>query len=226
MSPSGKYIVCGCRPWSREIFDRVICKLPAEWCFVSSLEELAEKDVQQFAPRTIFFLHWSWKVPAEIVENFECVGFHPTDLPYGRGGTPVQNLILRSHTHSKLSAFRMTDEMDAGPIYLKEEFSLEGSAEEIFRRLSSLAAAMIQKIIEKNPKPAPQQGDAVIFKRRKPEESRIPQNLTKQALYDFIRMLDAPGYPKAFIEAKGLRLEFEKAEWQNQKLTARVLLYP
>ncbi len=27
--------------------------------------------------------------------KFECVCFHMTDVPYGRGGSPLQNLIIR-----------------------------------------------------------------------------------------------------------------------------------
>lgn len=223
-----KYLVCGCQPWSREIFDGEISAFPGEWHFVSSPEELTENTVRKFDPEIVFFLHWSWKVPAAIVENFECIGFHPTDLPYGRGGTPIQNLILRGHTHSKLSAFRMTAEMDAGPIYLKKEFSLEGSAEEIYRRISQLAAPMIRQILEEKPLPQPQTGEVVTFKRRRPAESRLLQNLSPQALYDFIRMLDAPGYPKAFLESEGIRIEFENAQWQNESLSARAKIknYP
>ena len=49
-----------------------------------------------FYPKYIFFPHWSKKVDTKIVNNYECVCFHETDLPYGRGGSPIQNLILRN----------------------------------------------------------------------------------------------------------------------------------
>ena len=116
-----------------------------------------------------------------------------TDVPYGRGGSPLQNLIIRGHSHTKLTALRMTDDFDAGPIYLKENLSLEGNAEEIYIRATYLAARMIKHIIRKRSKPTPQTGKVIIFQRRRPEQSEIPQLPTLEALYDFIRMLDAEG---------------------------------
>ena len=44
-------------------------------------------------PDFVFFPHWSWKIPPSIYENYNCVVFHMTDLPFGRGGSPLQNLI-------------------------------------------------------------------------------------------------------------------------------------
>ena len=114
--------------------------------------------VEGWNPEKIFFLDWSWKVPQEITEFTECIGFHPTDLPYGRGGSPYQNLILRRRYVSVLSAFRLTREIDAGPIYLKRPIYLFGSAEEFFERCSFTAFEMIKEILDKQIVPVPQQG--------------------------------------------------------------------
>lgn len=217
MGSKENHIVLGCRPWSREIFDAEISRYPGTWHYVSTPEELVLQEVAKINPRTLFFLHWSWKVPQEIVERFECVGFHPTDLPFGRGGTPIQNLILRGLKTTKLSAFRMTNEMDAGPIYLKEDFSLEGSAEAIFVRMSRLASQMIKRIIIEEPTPTVQKGKAVLFKRRNPEESKIPHLSSLEALYDFIRMLDARDYPKAFFHHEGFCYELRSAKLSPDK---------
>ena len=56
-----------------------------------------------------------------------------TDLPFGRGGSPLQNLITRGISKTKISALRCNEEIDAGPIYLKRPLSLHGSAEEIYQ---------------------------------------------------------------------------------------------
>ena len=50
--------------------------------------------LKKITPRYIFFLHWDWRVPHVIWQQHECVCFHMTDVPYGRGGSPLQNLIL------------------------------------------------------------------------------------------------------------------------------------
>jgi methionyl-tRNA formyltransferase len=69
------------------------------------------------APRYVFFAHWSWKIPRAVYEAHECVIFHMTDVPFGRGGSPLQNLISRGIYETKLSALRCVEEMDAGPVY-------------------------------------------------------------------------------------------------------------
>ncbi len=78
---------------------------------------------------------------------------------------------------TKITAFKMVDELDAGPVYLKESLSLEGNAEEIYYKASYLSARMIQRIIEEQPEPKPQEGKVTTFKRRKPREVKFLRNL-------------------------------------------------
>lgn len=223
---SDVYIVVGNKPWNRRVFEEIISKYPGQWRFVGSREQLTLEMVQTLEPRYIFFLHWSWKVPDEIINGYECVCFHMTDVPYGRGGSPLQNLIMRGHHHTKLTALRMVKDFDAGPIYLKEDLCLQGNAEEIYIRASYLSAQMIRRIIEEQPEPQPQRGEEVVFKRRKPEESRIPELPDLQSLYDFIRMLDAEGYPRAFLEYAGFRYEFSRAALYDGRIIADVKITP
>jgi len=182
--------------------------------------------VRAFNPQYVFFLHWSWKVPEELLDNYECVCFHMADVPYGRGGSPLQNLIVRGHHKTKLTALRMTHDFDAGPVYLKEDLSLEGNAEEIYIRATYVAAQMIERIISEQPELVPQTGAVVTFKRRKPDESDMPEVDSLQDLYDFIRMLDAEGYTKAFISQKGFRYEFNRAALYDGRILANVTITP
>ena len=220
------YVVCGCKSWNRKVFDEQISALPGTWHFIEKKEELTAAFLKKIQPRFVFFLHWSWKVPPEIFTAFECINFHMADVPFGRGGSPLQNLILRGLAKTKLSALRMTDVLDAGPVYCKEDMSLEGTAQEILVRSSALAARMIAYIIREQPVPQKQEGEPVIFDRRTPEQSHIPAGLSRQALYDFIRMLDGEGYPPAFIESGGFRYEFHDAVLYDDRLEARVTMTP
>ena len=61
---------------------------------ITNKDDLIYQNVKDLNPKYIFFPHWSWLIPNEIYENYECILFHMTDLPYGRGGSPLQNLIL------------------------------------------------------------------------------------------------------------------------------------
>ena len=145
-----------------------------------------------------------------------------TDVPFGRGGSPLQNLISRGIRETKLTALRMTETFDAGPVFLKEPLSLDGGAEEIYLRAGKLSARMIEHIARVEPTPMPQKGGAVNFKRRKPAQSEIKSPANLEELYDFIRMLDADGYPRAFLEHKGFRFEFSRAALYDGRVMADV----
>lgn len=205
------YLIAGTKSWNRTVYEEIISAYPGNWYFVDKKEELTLVFLQAIRPRFIFFLHWSWKVPPDIFQSFECVCFHMSDVPHGRGGSPLQNLILRGQRQTKLTALQMVEAFDAGPVYLKRALSLEGSAEEIYIRATYLSAEMIRHLVENEPTPAPQQGEVTLFDRRKPEESRIPQRACLKDLHDFIRMLDAQGFPNAFLDYKGFRYAFTRA---------------
>jgi methionyl-tRNA formyltransferase len=219
------YAVCAVKPWNVEAFYRRTPALPGVWRLIDQPKLLNTDTLAQLAPRYVFFPHWSWRVPDEIISRYECVGFHMADVPYGRGGSPLQNLIARGHKTTMLTALRMIEELDAGPVYLKRLLSLEGRAEDIFVQAADLAYDLVAEIVSKEMDPTPQSGAPVMFKRRMPEESRLPRDASAEALYNHIRMLDAPSYPKAFLEWGKLRLEFDHAKLLSEsEVEARVVI--
>lgn len=218
------YLVLGCKPWNRRLFDEALVRLPGRWHYVDSPSDLTLGMVAELTPRYIFSLHWSWKVPDELVDRYECVCFHMTDVPFGRGGSPLQNLIVRGLRESKLTALRMSHDFDAGPVYMNEPLSLDGGAEEIYLRAGRLSAQMIRRIIRHEPKPVQQRGKAMNFKRRKPEESEVGNPTSLEEFHDFIRMLDAEGYPRAFLHHSGFRFEFSRSALYDGRIVADVTI--
>ena len=184
--------------------------------------ELDPARLTAFAPCYVFFPHWSWKIPADVHEAFDCVIFHMTDLPFGRGGSPLQNLIARGVGDTQLTALRCVAELDAGPIYLKRPLSLLGTAEEILMRAGQVAGEMIEHMVRHRPMPEPQVGEPTVFRRRTPEEGDLAQLDTLEKLFDHIRMLDADGYPQAFLETTHFKLEFTRASLRPDGVIADV----
>lgn len=189
---------------------------------IRSREELALEALRNLDPDYVFFPHWSWKIPSGIMEQFECVVFHMTDLPFGRGGSPLQNLVMRGIESTQLSALRCEDEIDAGPIYLKRSLSTLGTAEEVFLRAALLMEEMIMEIVTERPQPAPQSGAPTGFERRRPEQGSLEQARTLSEVHDLIRMLDAEEYPHAFLETENLRLTFTRSSLRPGHVTADV----
>jgi methionyl-tRNA formyltransferase len=205
-----------------DCLERVLEAEGIEHVRIRSLDDLAPAQLKRLNPRYVFFPHWSWKIPAEIHENFECVIFHMTDLPFGRGGSPLQNLIVQGFHETRVSALRCVTEMDAGPVYMKEPLSLLGTAEEILMRATTLMSMMMLDIIRKNPVPAQQEGEATLFKRRRPEDGNIATLNELERIFDFIRMLDGDGYPSAYIETDSFRFEFSRASLKPGEIRADV----
>ena len=223
-----KYIISTIKPWNIENAKKLVSENSDT--IITLIEEKRDfnfKNVTKIKPRFIFLPHWSWVIPREIYDNFECIIFHMTDLPFGRGGTPLQNLIERSFSKTKISAIRAVKKIDAGPIYLKKNLSLKGSAEEIYKRASKIIFnEMIPYIIKKEPKPKPQKGKIFTFIRRKPKDSALPIKADLNSAYNYIRMLDAKDYPHAFIETQRLRIEFTNAVKKRNCIEAKVCIKP
>ena len=217
------YIVASSKPWHQNAFDNVRNREAGHWFYVESRDELAQV-VKEVVPRYIFFLHWNWIVPQYIWSTYECVCFHMTDVPYGRGGSPLQNLIVAGQSETRMTALKMVDEMDAGPVYAKRPMSLEGRAEDIYLRARDLCWEMIRWMIAKEPVPQPQQGEVTKFIRRKPEQSVLPAQSDLVRVYDHIRMLDAPTYPLAFVDYGDYRMELSHAELRCDELHAQVII--
>jgi methionyl-tRNA formyltransferase len=218
------YVVATQRPWQHTAFDRHAPTLPGSWIRIDAPEDLTPDRLAVLAPRYVFFPHWSARIPATIHENWTCILFHMTDLPYGRGGSPLQNLIQAGHDSTVMSAIRVVEALDEGPVYLKRPLSLDGSAQAIFERAAALTWAMIEEIVATEPEPQAQQGAPTIFHRRRPEQSRLPDAGDGQTLYDHIRMLDAEGYPAAFLDHGTFRLTFGDASLDGDTVTARVTI--
>ena len=200
------------KSWNNELVSYLQSTMP-QYAFylISQKEDFTVERIGSISPVKIFIPHWSYIIPSAIFERYECIVFHMTDLPYGRGGSPLQNLIVRGLTATKLSALRVEVGLDTGPVYLKMDLSLSGTAEEIFVRVNKLVGKMIVEIIQNNLQPVPQEGDPVVFKRRKPEQSDMSGLEKLEEIFDYIRMLDADGYPHAYIEKGEFRYEFTRA---------------
>lgn len=211
------------KKWYREIVSELKNKHPnVHFHTIETPDELKAEKLDEIKPEYIFFPHWSSYIDPDIYEKYDCIIFHMTDLPFGRGGSPLQNLIVRGIYETKISAIKCVAELDAGPVYLKKPLSLYGNAEEIYMRAALVIADMISEIIMKKSSPSPQQGDVVVFNRRKPSDGNIANLQHLDEVYDYIRMLDAEGYPRAFIETEHFVFEFERASRKQDEIIADV----
>ena len=138
------------RPWNSALADRLSRQLKRSVESIADPAKLTPEAVEAIDPHWIFVPHWSHLIPESIWGSWPTVIFHMTDLPYGRGGSPLQNLIQKGHSNTMLSALRCGSGLDTGDIYTKQPLSLHGSAEEIFLRADGVIEKMIEQIVNIN----------------------------------------------------------------------------
>ena len=181
--------------------------------------------IKKINPKIIFFIHWSKKINKNVFNNFTCIQFHSSDLPKYRGGSPIQHQILKNLKKTKITAFKVSEKIDQGEICLKENLNLNGSAEEIFKRMEKICLKMILKISNSEKLVFRKQSKTNnIYKRRKKNDSKIDFNKLKDinSIYNFIRATDANDYPKAFKKYRKFMIEFYNAKIISKKLYAEI----
>tara|TARA_Y100000591_G_C21672284_1_gene613553 strand:- start:179 stop:859 length:681 start_codon:yes stop_codon:yes gene_type:complete len=207
---SKSYVIVCNRPW----FDNKISFLESvtksKFHLIKDKDQLTFERLVEISPKIIFFPFWSFIIPEKLHKQFKCIIFHMTDVPFGRGGSPLQNLIIRGYTDTIISAIKCMKEVDSGPVYLKKPLNINGNAEEIYIRASDIMQNMIVDIILEELEPAEQKGSIVNFKRRKPDEGSWAKANTLGEIYNYVRMLDASGYPPSFIKVGKFKLEFSR----------------
>lgn len=210
-----KIYCVGYRSWALKIYDNLKKKTNYKFKIISNKKKLSLKKIKKFNPSFVLFYGWSDKIPNSIIDNYFCIMLHPSALPKFRGGSPIQNQIIRNIKNSKVTLFKMNKRIDAGPIILSQKLSLSGHLNEIFERIINIGTKLTLKVFKKQYVLTAQNNNlATYFKRRKPSESEITlkeiKNKTSVYLKNKIRMLEDP-YPNAYIKTKdGKKIEIEK----------------
>ena len=179
------------------------------------------------------FFGWSLMVEPVVHEQYLCLCLHPSALPQFRGGSPIQNQIIRGVLDSQVSIFKIADGIDNGDIYKQYPLSLKGELGEIFEQMTNAGVkAMVdftfdyqnnllsftkQTNLEAHP----------TYKRRKEHESElVKENLTTMTgleFSNFVRALSDP-YPNAFVKIGSNHVLLKKVGRLTQTCADAVLL--
>ncbi len=213
-----KYVYCAHRNYSLNVFKKLKKKYK-NFILINGKNNFTLSKIKKINPQLIFFPDWSWIVPDEIIKNYQCICIHESNLPKFRGGSPLQNQIIRGIKKTKSTAFLMNDKLDAGKILLQKDLSLDGPLNEIFLRMEKNNYDLITKIIQGKFKLSSQKGKPSFYNRRKPSQSELKNlNHSKLYLHNFIRMLADP-YPNAFIKIGKKKIIFKSSNFNGKKLS-------
>lgn len=134
---------------------------------------------------------------------------HESDLPDGRGWSPLAWQILGGRRDFTVSLIEAGDSVDSGPIWRKEKLRLEGhelsgeindARDAVRERLMDWAVANFSSV-----EPKKQVGIPSYYPRREPKDSRLNPLRSLAEQFDLLRICD-PRFP-AFFELRGHRYE-------------------
>jgi len=204
------------RPWTKKLLK----KLDKYNHKITWLRELSEAEIDSINPEYVFFFHWSEKVSRRIYENYKCIVVHTGCLPQDRGGSPIQNQILKDKYISRVNLIEMCEELDSGGIFCSEQISLQGDINDIWSCIADVSADLIDKLISSDLEPIPQTGDQLTNK-------RVQSNLINfekciDSVYNQIRMVDSDFYPNGYIIFNDFKLEFSRAKLQKEEILVDV----
>ncbi len=207
-----KIIFCGYRDWAFNIYNKLFNYFDGEIEFVllSNKKSIKLELFESLKPDLVLFYGWSWIIDETIINNYFSVCLHPSKLPKYRGGSPIQNQLLKGEKESAVTLFQMTDKLDAGNILAQQTFPLTGYLDAIFKNIEEigfkLSIQLIENVKNNTLKPVKQnEAEATFFKRRKPKDSEINEKdfaeNEAEYFYNLVRGLQKP-YPEAFINCK------------------------
>lgn len=130
---------------------------------------------------------------------------HESDLPYGRGWSPVTWQITRGKDIIPLTLFEASADVDAGAYYLKATVTFDGSelVDEIRKKIAYATFDMIEEYVERYPMSAcAQKGRSSYFRKRTVSDSQLHVNRSIKSQFNTLRIVDNERYP-AFFEYKG-----------------------
>lgn len=133
---------------------------------------------------------------------------HESDLPKGKGWSPVTWQVLEGKNKIPITLFEAEVGLDSGPIYLQDFIELEGHElnNEIKHKQGIKTNELILNFIDNFGKifPKKQIGEETYYSKRKPEDSKLDINKTINDQFNLLRVVDNERYP-AFFEINGQR---------------------
>jgi len=192
------------RDWACQIYDMLVDVYPEyQFKIIRDKKSYHPDIISEFKPDIILWYGWSWIIPEDIINQYDCICLHPSPLPKYRGGSPIQNQIIRNEKMSAVTLFKMSKGIDDGDIIRQLPMSLSGNIEAIFKRMVELGFSGTCDFLSNGFQLKKQnEADKTYFSRRKPKDSEITieeiQSQDAEYIYNKIRMLTDP-YPNAYL---------------------------
>ena len=135
---------------------------------------------------------------------------HESDLPKGKGWSPMTWQVLEGLNEIPVTLFEAEDAVDSGQVYLQGKMQLEGHelVDELREMQAEVTLDLCRRFVREYPviiqQAVFQSGVESYYCRRRPEDSRLDPYKTIAEQFNLLRVVDNERYP-AFFDWKGRR---------------------
>lgn len=142
---------------------------------------------------------------------------HESDLPKGKGFSPVQWQILEGKNEIIFTLFEAQKEIDSGDIYMQKEVKFSGY--DLFDEIRNIQGKETLNLIDEflsqypNIVPKKQIGDETIYPKRKDKDDMLDIDKSIREQFNHFRIANNDEYPLWFeIDGHKYNLKIEKAD--------------
>lgn len=158
-----------------------------------------------------FFLSCSQLAPLNILQrSVHNLVVHESELPLGRGWSPLTWQILEGKSTIPVTLFEATEGVDSGPVYLCRYMKFGGHelVDELRKAQAEVTIGLCRDFARDYPEivaaSKSQRGIASHYARRSPQDSRLDPAKSLAQQFDLLRVVDNVRYP-AFFDYRGHR---------------------
>ena len=205
MTPRPRFVLVTDNPasWSVPGNQRLVERLTAEGFAASLVHRLADAPDADVA----VYLSCERIIPAAERARFRHnLVVHASDLPRGRGWSPLSWQILEGRDQITVTLFEAADAVDAGPIYRQKQLQFAGHEliDELRQLLEAACEELVLEFARAYPDVTPrvQEGEPTFYARRRPADSRLDPDRSLREQFAQLRIADNDRYP-AFFEHAG-----------------------
>jgi len=155
--------------------------------------------------------------PDVLARNRRNLVVHESDLPNGRGFSPLTWQIVEGKNDLPICLLEAVEAVDAGPVIYRDRLCFEGHElnAEIRERQGSKTIELCRRFMAEPcpPEGAPQVGNASHYTRRDAAASRLDPTRSIAEQFNLLRVVDNERYPAFFdLAGRRYRLAIEKMD--------------
>lgn len=191
--------------YAKNIFDE-LKKIGHEVRLISKHQDVEKGD--------ILFLLGCEKIFENLNSNNIVV--HESDLPLGKGWSPLSWQILEGKREIPITLFEANEGIDSGDIYSQKIMSFEGHEllDELKHKQGIYTKNLIIEFVKSFPniKSQKQIGVESFYKKRGQDDSELDVNKTISQQFNLLRIVDNDRYP-AFFKLNGFKYKIEISKY-------------